>query len=171
MPHITHLLNRNPNSNTLRNEGLTEIFADILLNGFITGVLVLLGGLFAGLTLAYAFPLHATLYSLLLLIYIRLMGQDEITLQVLATSGRGRQKSDAQIVLNLLKRGKHWILCTLLLGNVIMNEALPIVLHGESTGGWIAVFLSTGLVVVFGEIIPQSVCAKYGLAVGASSAK
>jgi len=99
------------------------------------------------------------------------MGQDEITLRVLATSGRGRQKLDARKVLHLLSKGKHWVLCTLLLANVIVNEALPIVLDGETNGGWIAVFLSTGLVVVFGEIIPQSVCAKYGLAIGATSAK
>lgn len=63
------------------------------------------------------------------------------------------------------------MLVTLLLANVIVNESLPIVLDGEKGGGWTAVFMSTGLVVVFGEIIPQSVCAKYGLAIGASSAK
>ena len=74
-------------------------------------------------------------------------------------------------MLNLLAKGKHWILVTLLLGNVIVNEALPIVLDGEMDGGWIAVMVSTGLVVVFGEIIPQSVCAKYGLLIGANSAK
>jgi metal transporter CNNM len=89
------------------------------------------------------------------------MGQDEITLRVLASSGRGRQKSDAQKVLSVLQKGKHWVLVTLLLGNVIVNEALPIVLDGEMRGGWIAVVVSTVLVVVFGEIIPQSVCAKY----------
>ena len=89
------------------------------------------------------------------------MGQDEITLRVLSSSGRGRQKSDAQKVLSVLQKGKHWVLVTLLLGNVIVNEALPIVLDGEMRGGWIAVVVSTVLVVVFGEIIPQSVCAKY----------
>jgi metal transporter CNNM len=52
-----------------------------------------------------------------------------------------------------------------------VNESLPIVLHSQSSGGWTAVLLSTSLVVIFGEIIPQSICAKYGLAIGASSAK
>ena len=75
-------------------------------------------------------------------------------------------------MLSLLHKGKHWVLVTLLLGNVIVNETLRIVLDGEmrGQGGWIAVLISTCLVVVFGEIIPQSVCAKYGLAIGASSA-
>lgn len=125
-------------------------FTKVLVNGGISVILVLLGGFFAGLTLAF-------------------MGQDEITLRVLASSGRGRQKADAQRVLSVLQKGKHWVLVTLLLGNVIVNEALPIVLDGEMKGGWIAVFISTALVVVFGEIIPQSVCAKYGLGIGASS--
>ena len=97
------------------------------------------------------------------------MGQDEVTLRVLCRSGIGRQKADAQKVLSLLQRGKHWVLVTLLLGNVIVNEALPVVLDGDTKGGWVTVVISTGLVVMFGEIIPQSVCAKWGLSIGASS--
>jgi metal transporter CNNM len=34
-------------------------------------------------------------------------------------------------------------------------------------GGVSAVFISTGLIFVFGEIIPQSVCARHGLRSGA----
>jgi metal transporter CNNM len=61
--------------------------------------LVLLGGVFAGLTIA-------------------LMGQDETYLQVIATSGEGSEKRHAARVLKLLGRGKHWVLVTLLLSNV-----------------------------------------------------
>lgn len=97
------------------------------------------------------------------------MGQDEITLRVLSLSGDEPQKSDAQKVLSLLNKGKHWVLVTLLLGNVIANEALPVFLDQEMMGGWVAVVVSTGLIVIFGEIIPQSVCAKHGLSIGAKS--
>lgn len=97
------------------------------------------------------------------------MGQDQTFLKVIAISGEGEEKRNAQKVLNLLQRGKHWVLVTLLLGNVITNETLPIVLDKDVSGG-AAVLMSTISIVIFGEIIPQSVCAKYGLKIGARSA-
>ncbi|CAI4783633.1 Mam3p [Saccharomyces cerevisiae S288C] len=111
-------------------------------------ILVLLGGVFAGLTLG-------------------LMGQDEVYLKVISTSGSNSEKKLAKRVLDLISRGKHWVLVTLLLSNVITNETLPIVLDRCLGGGWQAVVSSTILIVIFGEIIPQSVCVKYGLQVGA----
>ena len=72
--------------------------------------------------------------------------QDEIYLQVIKTSGEGSEKSHAAKVLRLLKRGKHWVLVTLLLGNVITNETLPIVLDRSLGGGWPAVLGSTVLI-------------------------
>ncbi|AGO12779.1 AaceriADR312Wp [[Ashbya] aceris (nom. inval.)] len=114
----------------------------------VSAVLVLLGGMFAGLTLG-------------------LMGQDEMYLKVISTSGSRAERQHARKVLRLIGRGKHWVLVTLLLSNVITNETLPIVLDRCLGGGWQAVVMSTGLIVVFGEIIPQSVCVRYGLEVGA----
>ncbi|KAF9897157.1 hypothetical protein BX616_006082, partial [Lobosporangium transversale] len=60
---------------------------------------------------------------------------------------------------------------TLLLGNVIVNESLPVVLDSELGGGIIAILISTLLIVVFGEIIPQAVCARHGLAIGSFCSK
>lgn len=74
------------------------------------------------------------------------MGQDEIYLQVLAQSGEGAERRNAKKVLKLLNRGKHWVLVTLLLGNVITNETLPIVLDRSLGGGWPAVLGSTVLI-------------------------
>ncbi|KAI9805939.1 MAG: hypothetical protein M1825_000553 [Sarcosagium campestre] len=110
--------------------------------------LVLLGGAFAGLTIA-------------------LMGQDDVNLQVVHASGEGKEKKYAGKVLGLLKRGKHWVLVTLLLSNVITNETLPIVLDRSLGGGWPAVLSSTVLIVIFGEIIPQAICVRYGMSIGA----
>lgn len=42
-------------------------------------------------------------------------------------------------------------LVTLLLGNVIVNETLPVVLDSELGGGVTAILISTFLIVVFGE--------------------
>ena len=96
-------------------------------------VLVLLGGVMAGLTIA-------------------LMGQDEIYLQVIAKSGEGSEKKHANKVLKLLGKGKHWVLVTLLLSNVITNETLPIVLDRSLGGGWPAVLGSTVLIGRFIEM-------------------
>ncbi|KAJ5776544.1 uncharacterized protein N7511_001555 [Penicillium nucicola] len=114
----------------------------------VSAALVLSGGAFAGLTIA-------------------LMGQDEVYLQVIKTSGEGPERKHATSVLKLLNHGKHWVLVTLLLSNVITNETLPIVLDRTLGGGWPAVLGSTALIVIFGEIVPQSICVRYGLPIGA----
>ncbi|KAG8729512.1 hypothetical protein FRC12_020914 [Ceratobasidium sp. 428] len=112
--------------------------------------LVLLGGAFAGLTLG-------------------LMGLDELHLRVLATSSDNpKEKMNAQKVLRLMKKGRHWVLVVLLLGNVIVNESLPIFLDSAIGGGVAAVAISTVMIVIFG-IIPQALCARYGLQIGAVS--
>lgn len=80
-----------------------------------------------------------------------LMGMDETNLHVLIQSGTESERKNATKVLKLLDRGKHWVLVTLLLSNVIVNETLPIILDGLLGGGWKAVVISTALIVIFGE--------------------
>ncbi|KAJ2848510.1 hypothetical protein IWW36_003253 [Coemansia brasiliensis] len=111
-------------------------------------VLVLVGGLLAGLTLG-------------------LMSLDATNLHILATSGTEKQRVYAKRIQPLRQNG-HWLLVTLLLGNTIVNETLPIVLDSVlGSGGVSAIIISTASIVLFGEIIPQSLCARYGLAIGA----
>lgn len=74
------------------------------------------------------------------------MGQDTVNLKVISTSGDVVERAQATTVLRLLERGKHWVLVTLLLGNVVVNEALPIVLDQTLGGGWLAVVGSTVLI-------------------------
>jgi metal transporter CNNM len=83
------------------------------------------------------------------------MVQDEIYLQVIEDSGEGKEKVHAAKVLNLLRKGKHWVLVTLLLSNVITNETLPIVLDRSLGGGWPAVLGST---VLIGSCIASATC-------------
>ncbi|KHN99156.1 d-3-phosphoglycerate dehydrogenase [Metarhizium album ARSEF 1941] len=114
--------------------------------------LVLLGGAFAGLTIA-------------------LMGQDSIYLQVVSGDSTEPQCKNAKRVLSLLSKGKHWVLVTLLLANVIVNESLPVVLDRTLGGGIAAVVGSTVLIVIFGEIVPQSICVRFGLPIGGYMSK
>lgn len=117
-----------------------------------SALLVLAGGVFAGLS-------------------IGLMGLDELHLRVLATSSaENMERTNAQIVLNLMQRGRHWVLVVLLLSNVIINESLPIFLDSAIGGGLLAIVISATAIVIFGEVIPQAVCARYGLAIGARCA-
>ncbi|NQV90321.1 DUF21 domain-containing protein [Candidatus Uhrbacteria bacterium] len=71
-------------------------------------------------------------------------------------------------VLRIRKRG-NLLLVSLLLGNVAVNAAISIIL-GNIASGLIAGIVATGLIVVFGEIIPQAVCARYALIIGARTA-
>ncbi|KAI8874183.1 DUF21-domain-containing protein, partial [Ramicandelaber brevisporus] len=112
--------------------------------------LVLLGGLLAGLTLG-------------------LMSLDETNLQILLASGTPQQKRHAARILPIRRTG-HLLLVVLLLANTLVNETLPILfdsIMGGHGGGLSAVLASTALVVIFGEILPQAICARHGLAVGA----
>ncbi|KAH9992498.1 hypothetical protein BJV74DRAFT_884628 [Russula compacta] len=133
-------------------------------------LLVLLGGVFAGLTLG-------------------LMGLDELHLRVLSTSSDdATERKNAAQVLKLLNKGRHWVLVVLLLGNVIVNESLPIFLDSALGGGIAAIVISTTMIgntpippsmptIDHGyidhasmsnrEIIPQAVSVRYGLSIGA----
>ncbi|KAH8071210.1 DUF21-containing protein [Aureococcus anophagefferens] len=60
------------------------------------------------------------------------------------------------------------LLCTLLLGNTLVNAMIAILLS-DMTSGVVGGLVTTALIVVFGEIIPQSVCSRYALRIGARS--
>ncbi len=117
----------------------------VIVNYIIIFVLIVLSGLFSGLTLGL---MSLDIYEL----------KRKIELN----------NKDAKEVYPLRKNG-NLLLCTLLLGNVAVNSALAIFL-GSITAGILAGTISTGLIVVFGEILPQSVFARHGLKFGAKSA-
>ncbi|KAG2121615.1 hypothetical protein DEU56DRAFT_834077 [Suillus clintonianus] len=113
-------------------------------------VLVLLSGVFAGLTLGY-------------------MSLDETQLNVLSMSGTPQQKRYAEKIKPIRKNG-HLLLVTLLLANMIVNETLPVISDPILGGGVQSVVVSTVLIVIFSEIIPQSLCTRHGLYFGAQMA-
>ena len=110
----------------------------------VAAALVLLGGAFAGLTIALMGQVRIVQDKISEC--SNALRQDEIYLQVIKTSGDGAERRNSARVLRLLKRGKHWVLVTLLLGNVITNETLPIILDRSLGGGWPAVLGSTVLI-------------------------
>ncbi|KAK8975694.1 hypothetical protein V6N11_021544 [Hibiscus sabdariffa] len=64
-------------------------------------------------------------------------------------------------------KNQHLLLCTLLIGNSLAIETLPIFLD-KLVPPWAAILVSMTLILMFGEILPQAVCTRYGLKVGAT---
>ncbi|GAV75373.1 DUF21 domain-containing protein [Cephalotus follicularis] len=120
--------------------------------GFFVHIVVIIGlvifaGLMSGLTLG-------------------LMSMSLVDLEVLAKSGTPQDRKHAAKILPVVKN-QHLLLCTLLICNAAAMEALPIFLDGL-VSAWGAILISVTLILLFGEIIPQSVCSRYGLAIGAT---
>ncbi|XP_043712811.1 DUF21 domain-containing protein At1g47330-like isoform X1 [Telopea speciosissima] len=111
--------------------------------------LVCFAGLMAGLTLG-------------------LMSLGLVDLEVLSKSGRPKDRIYAEKIFPVVKR-QHLLLCTLLIGNSLAMEALPIFMDAL-VPPWAAIVISVTLILMFGEILPQAICTRYGMAVGAKLA-
>ncbi|KAL6847527.1 hypothetical protein ACP4OV_022553 [Aristida adscensionis] len=111
--------------------------------------LVMFAGLMSGLTLG-------------------LMSLSLVDLEVLAKAGTPSDKRNAARILPVV-RNQHLLLCTLLIGNSLAMEALPIFLN-NLVPNYVAILISVTLILAFGEIIPQAICTRYGLSVGAKAA-
>lgn len=107
-------------------------------------ILVVLSGLFSGLTI----------------------GMFSISISALERKIRLGDKRAIKIF--PIRQNGSLLLCTLLLGNVAVNSAMAIFLGSISTG-FIAGLISTGLIVVLGEIFPQAIFARYALSFGAAT--
>lgn len=95
-----------------------------------------------------------------------LMSLDTTGLQIIVAGGEEPERSRAEKILPLRKRGNQ-LLCTLLLTNTLVNARLSIFL-GSITSGVVGGLLATALIVIFGEIIPQATCSRHALLIGAS---
>ncbi|CAK9235214.1 unnamed protein product [Sphagnum jensenii] len=111
--------------------------------------LVLFAGMMSGLTLG-------------------LMSLGLVDLEVLVKSGQPSDRKHAAKILPVVKN-QHLLLCTLLIGNALAMEALPIFLDAI-VNTWGAILISVTLILAFGEIAPQAICSRFGLAVGAAMA-
>ena len=120
----------------------------IVVEWILIAILVLMSGLFSGLNLG-------------------LMGLDPIGLQIVMASDNHKNRDCARKIEPLRKRG-NWLLCTLLIGNVAVNSALSILL-ADKTSGITGFFVSTSIITVFGEIVPQALCSRYALEIGAKT--
>lgn len=128
-------------SHTLK-PGTTQFW----INVGICVLLILLAGVFSGLTLG-------------------LLSYDPNTLKVIMEGGKPAQAKSAKAVLPLV-RHHHLLLVTLLLCNAGVNESLPLFLDDLVPSPIYAILISVTAVLMFGEVIPQALCSKHGLRIG-----
>ncbi|XP_078269495.1 metal transporter CNNM2-like isoform X3 [Rhinoraja longicauda] len=112
-------------------------------------VLLCLSGMFSGLNLG-------------------LMALDPMELRIVQNCGTDKEKNYAKRIEPVRRQG-NYLLCSLLLGNVLVNTTLTILLDDIAGSGVVAVAMSTVGIVIFGEIVPQAICSRHGLAVGANT--
>uniref|UniRef100_A0A8B9JP09 Metal transporter n=1 Tax=Astyanax mexicanus TaxID=7994 RepID=A0A8B9JP09_ASTMX len=112
-------------------------------------MLLCLSGMFSGLNLG-------------------LMALDPMELRIVQNCGTERERNYAKYIEPVRSQG-NYLLCSLLLGNVLVNTTLTILLDDIAGSGLIAVVASTIGIVIFGEIMPQAICSRHGLAVGANT--
>ncbi|XP_050966303.1 metal transporter CNNM4 isoform X1 [Labeo rohita] len=111
--------------------------------------LLVLSGMFSGLNLG-------------------LMALDPMELRIVQSCGTEKEKKYARKIEPIRRKG-NYLLCSLLLGNVLVNTTLTILLDDLIGSGLGAVVASTIGIVIFGEIVPQALCSRHGLAVGANT--
>jgi metal transporter CNNM len=90
---------------------------------------------------------------------------DPMNIEILRRSGPPAVRKQAAAVAPLVKR-HHLVLVTMLLIQAAATEALPLFLD-RLVGPVVAVALSVSGVVIFGEILPNAVFSKHGLAISA----
>ncbi|RHY10349.1 hypothetical protein DYB36_011019 [Aphanomyces astaci] len=119
-------------------------------------LLVCLAAIFSGLTLG-------------------LMALDKNGLQIVIEAGEDahateEEKTNAKNARKIQKvrNDGHLLLSTLLFGNVAVNSILAIVM-ADMTSGIGGFLITTFVLVVFGELIPQALCSRHALSIGAKS--
>lgn len=96
-----------------------------------------------------------------------LLGLDKIGLEIIIAGDDPELAACASIIAPVRANG-NLLLCTLLLGNVAVNALLSI-LMANMTSGLVGFLVSTFMIVIFGEIIPQATCSRYALQIGSKS--
>ncbi|XP_072489904.1 metal transporter CNNM4 isoform X2 [Notamacropus eugenii] len=124
-------------------------FLPLWLHIVLVVVLLVLSGIFSGLNLG-------------------LMALDPMELRIIQNCGKEKERRYARKIEPIRRKG-NYLLCSLLLGNVLVNTSLTILLDNLLGSGVVAVASSTIGIVIFGEIVPQALCSRHGLAVGAST--
>lgn len=111
----------------------------------VAGLLLCFSALFSGLNLG-------------------LLSLDLVALRIYKTAGTEKERVQATKIEPVRKYG-NLLLCTILFGNTVVNSGISILL-ADLTTGTAGLFISTLVILLLGEIIPQAVCSRNALLVG-----
>ena len=81
---------------------------------------------------------------------------DPLSLKMKLANGNEQEKTDALKISGIIEN-RHLLLSTLLLSNALAMESLPIFLDAIMPAT-LAIIISTTVVLVFGEVLPQAIC-------------
>uniref|UniRef100_A0A8D8YKD0 Metal transporter CNNM2 n=1 Tax=Cacopsylla melanoneura TaxID=428564 RepID=A0A8D8YKD0_9HEMI len=96
-----------------------------------------------------------------------LMSLNRTDLKIICNTGTEHERKYAKIIIPVREHG-NYLLCSILLGNVMVNSSFTILLD-DITSGLVAIIGSTLAIVIFGEISPQAICSRHGLMIGAKT--
>ncbi|KAG5855277.1 hypothetical protein ANANG_G00047400 [Anguilla anguilla] len=122
---------------------------DLWLQVLISVVLLGLSALFSGLNLS-------------------LLSLDPVELQVLQNSGTDKEQKYARRIESVRKHG-NYVLCTLLLGNALINACLAVWMCQILGMTWLSTAICTFCIFFIGEILPHSVASRHGLAIASKT--
>ncbi|XP_028827497.1 metal transporter CNNM1-like [Denticeps clupeoides] len=122
---------------------------DLWLQVLVSVLLLALSALFSGLNLS-------------------LLALDPVELQVLQNSGTDKEQKHARRIESVRKHG-NYVLCTLLLGNALINASLAVWMCQILGMTWLSTCVCAFTIFFIGEILPHSVASRHGLAIASKS--
>ncbi|CAN9510757.1 unnamed protein product [Ophioblennius macclurei] len=122
---------------------------DLWLQVLVSVLLLGLSALFSGLNLS-------------------LLALDPVELQVLQNSGTDTEQNYARKIESVRRHG-NYVLCTLLLGNAIINASLAVWMCQILGMTWLSTVICAFGIFFIGEILPHSVASRHGLAIASKT--
>jgi metal transporter CNNM len=121
-----------------------------LIYASVSFLLILIAGICAGLTLG-------------------LLSMSPLDLELIKRTAVSNKQKQMALKVERVTRNPHQLLVCLLVVNAGCMEMLPLLLD-RLLNPLAAILISVSAILIFGEVVPQAVCKKYGLQIGASLA-
>ncbi|KAM6972244.1 metal transporter CNNM1 [Aplochiton taeniatus] len=122
---------------------------DLWLQVLVSVLLLALSALFSGLNLS-------------------LLALDPVELQVIQNSGTDKEQKYARKIESIRRHG-NYVLCTLLLGNALINASLAVWMCQILGMTWLSTVICAFGIFFIGEILPHSVASRHGLAIASKT--
>ncbi|KAM9314890.1 metal transporter CNNM1-like [Pholidichthys leucotaenia] len=99
---------------------------------------------------------------------LSLLALDPVELQVIQNSGTDTEQNYARKIESVRRHG-NYVLCTLLLGNAIINASLAVWMCQILGMTWLSTVICAFGIFFIGEILPHSVASRHGLAIASKT--